>query len=154
VATHVSIVLRNHYFGRHEATRISGILGAGDFVFTRCAVGLRYVRVTGSTLFSRKCGLPTKSAALRTRPQHTTGGLFVDQLCAYCTVCFVLPNDKRTISDVAVVGVRVGDSGLYRNGVTRGSSGGHQRDPPLPLARSNSRCCRRRAWRRYCPSLE
>ena len=35
VATHVSIVLRNHYFGRHETTRISRIPAAGDFVSTR-----------------------------------------------------------------------------------------------------------------------
>ena len=138
VGTHVSTVLRNHYFGSHEANRISGIPGAGDFVFTRCAVGLHYVRVTGSTLFSRKYGLPIKSAALRTRSQHNTGGLFVDQLCAYCTVRFVLPNDKRTISDVAMARVRVGGRGLSRNGATSGISGGHQREPSLPLARSNS----------------
>jgi len=138
VATHVSIVLRNHYLGHHEATRILGIPGAGNFVFTWCAVGLRYVRLIGPTLFSRKRGLSTKSTALRTRPQPTAGGLLVDQLCAYCTFRFVLPNDKRTISDVAVVGIRVGGRGLYCNGNTRGSSGERQRDPPLPLARSNS----------------
>jgi hypothetical protein len=138
VATHVSTALRNHYFGRHEATRIPGILGTGNFIFTRCAVGLHYVRHTGPTLFSRECGLPTKSTALRTHPQHTAGGLFVDQLWAYRTVRFVFPHDQRTISDVAVVGVRVRGRGLYGNGVTRGISGGHQRDPPLPLARSNS----------------
>jgi hypothetical protein len=120
VAAHVSSLLRNHYFGRHEATRIHRIPGAGDFVFARCAVGLRDVCLTRPVLFSRKCGLPTKSTALRTHPQHTAGGLFLDQLCAYCTVCFVLPNDKRTISDVPVVGVRVGGRGLYCNGDTRG----------------------------------
>jgi hypothetical protein len=154
VATHVSIVLRSHYLGRHEATRIPGIPGVGNFVFTRSAVGLRYVRHTGPTLFSRKHGLSTKSTALRTHPQHTIGGLFVNQLCAYRTVRFVLPNDKRAISDVAMVRVRLGGRGLYGNGDTCGSSGGHQRDPSLPLARSNSRCRRRRAWGRHCLSLE
>ena len=154
VATHVSTALRKHYLGRHEATRIHRIHSAGNFVPTRYAVGVRYVCLTGPTLFSRKCGLQTKSTALRTHPQHTAGGLFFDQLSAYCTVRFVLPDDKRTISDVAVVGVRVGDCGLYCNGDTRGGSGGHQRDPSLSLARSNSRCRRGRAWRRYCLSLE
>jgi hypothetical protein len=71
-----------------------------------------------------------------------------------CIVRFVLSNDKRTISDVAVGGIRVGGRGLYYNGDTRGNSRGHQRDPSLPLARSNSRCCRRRAWGRHCLSLE
>ena len=154
MATHVSIVLRNHYFGRHEATRIPGIPGAGNFVFTTCALGLRNVRVARPTLFSRQCGLPTKSTTLRTHPQHTTGGLFVDQLCACCAVRFVLPDDKRTVSNVAVVGVRVGGRCLYCNGDTRGSSGGHQRRPSLPLARFNSRCRRGRDWGRDCASLE
>ena len=154
VATHVSTALRKHYFGRHEATRMHGILSAGNFISTRHALGLRYIRLTGPTLFSRKCGLQTKSTALRTHPQHTAGGLFFDQLSAYCTVRFVLPDDKRTISDVAVVGVHVGDCGLYCNGDTRGSSGGHQRDASLSLARSNSRYRRGCAWRRYCFSLE
>lgn len=108
VVIHVSITPRSHYFGHHEATRIPGIPGAGNFVSTRRAVGLRYVCLTGPPLFSRKCWLPLKSTALRARPQHTAGDLFVDQLSAYCAVRFVLPDDKRTISDVAVVGVRVG----------------------------------------------
>jgi hypothetical protein len=154
VATHVSTALRKHYLGRHEATRIHRIHSAGNFVSTRYAVGLRYVCLTGPTLFSRKCKLQIKSTALRTHPQLGAGGLFFGELSAYCTVRFVLPNDKRTISDVAVVGVRVGGRGLYCNGDTRGSSAGHQRDPPLPLARSNSRCRRGRAWGRHCPSLE
>jgi hypothetical protein len=33
--------------------------------------------------------------------------------------------DERTISDVAVVGLRVGGCGLHCNGDTRRSSGGH-----------------------------
>ena len=154
VATHVSTALRKHYLGRREATRIHRILSPGNFVSTRYAVGLRYVCHTGPTLFSRKCGLQTKSTALRTHTQHGAGGLFFRQLSAYCAVRFVLPNDKRTISDVALVGVRVGGCGLHCNGDTRGSSRGHQRVPPLPLARSNSRYRRDRAWRRYCLSLE
>ncbi len=36
----------------------------------------------------------------------------------------------------------------------RGTSGGHQRDPPLPLARSNSRCRRGSDRGRHCTSLE
>ena len=154
VATHVPEDRANQYRQCHEAARVFGIPCAWHFVFARQALGLHYIRRAGSTLFSRKCRLPIKSAALRTHPQHTTGGLFFEELSAYCTVRFVLLNDKRTISDVAVVGLRVGSPGLYRHGVTRGSSGGHQRDPPLPLARSNSRCRRRRAWRRHCLSLE
>ena len=126
---------------------------AGDFVFARCAVGLRYVRVTGPTLFSRKCWLQTKSTALRTHPQPAAGGVFFGELSAYCTVRFVFSNDQRSISDVPVVGVRVGGGRLYHHGDTRGISGRHQREPPLSVARSNSRCRRHLAWRRYCPSL-
>jgi len=154
VVIHVSIVLRSHYPDRHEAPYVSGIPGSRDFVAARGPVGLRYVRLTGPTLFSRQCGLQTKSTALRTHTQPGAGGLFFRQLSAHCTVRFVLPNDKRTISDVAMVGVRVGGGGLHCNGDTRGSSGGHQRNPPLPLARSDSRCRRDRAWRRHCISLE
>lgn len=154
VATHVSTALRKHYLRRHEATRIHRILSAGDFVSTWYAVGLRYVCRTGPALFSRECGLQTKSTALRTRRQHAAGGPFFDQLSAYCTVRFVLPDDQRTISDVSVARVRVVGRGLYCNGDTRGTSAGHERDPSLPNARFNSRCRRRRAWRWYCLSLE
>src|SRR5258705_10022356 len=96
------------------------MLSAGNFVSTRYAVGLHCVCFTGTTLFSRKCGLQTKSPALRRHPQHGAGGPFFGELSAYCTVRFVLPNDQRTISDVALVGLRVGGSGLYRHGDTRG----------------------------------
>ena len=125
VATHVSTPLRRHYLGRHEDTRLRGISGAGDFVFTRRAVGLRYVCNTWPTLFSRKCGLQNKSTALRRHPQHGAGGLFFEELSAYCPVRFVLHNDQRAIPDVAVVGLRVGGLGLYCNGATRGTGAGH-----------------------------
>src|SRR6266498_1308725 len=63
--------------GAHEAARIFGIPCAWHLVFARQALGLHYIRRAGSTLFSRKCRLPIKSAALRTDPQHPTGGLLV-----------------------------------------------------------------------------
>lgn len=127
VAAHVSIAHRNPYFSRHEAARISGIPGVGNFVFTRCALGLRYVRLARPAVFSRKCRLPLKSPALRVRPQHSTGDPFVDQLCAHRTVRFFLPGDKRAISDVSLVGVRLGGFGKHYHGSTGGIGGGHQR---------------------------
>ncbi len=154
MAIHVSIDRRNQYFRRYEAACVFGIPGAWHFVFPRNALGLRYIRVVRPTLFSRECRLPIKSAAVRTHPQHNTGGLLVNQLCAYRTVHLVLPNDKRTISHVAVVGIRLGSGGLHCNGDPSGSSGGHQRDRTLPLARSDFRRCRGPAWVRHSLSLE
>ena len=153
VASHIPTAIREHYFGRHENTRLPGIPGLGDFVFSRHAVGLCYVCHTGPALFSRQCRLPTKSAALRNDPKHTAGNLFVDQLWAYCTVRFVLPDDERTISNVAMVRVCLGGRGLPRHGYTCGNRGGRQRGPSLPRAGSNSRYCRRRARGRHCLPL-
>lgn len=154
VAAHVPDDRAKQYRRCHEAARVFGISGAWHFVFARQALGLHYIRRAGPTLFSRKCRLPIKSAPLRTHPQHTTSGLLVGQLRAYCTVRLVLLNDKRTVSHVAVVGVCLGRRGLYWNGDTGGSSGGHQRVGTLPLARSNSRHRWYCAWVGHCLSLD
>jgi len=134
VAAHVFTQLRTHYLRRHEDTRIRRILSAGDFVSTRYALGLHYVCRPGPALFSCQCGLQTKPTALRTRRQHPARAPFFNQLPAHRAVRFVLPNDQRTISDVAVAGVRVGSPGLYGNGAPRGTGAGHQRESSLPHA--------------------
>lgn len=118
VATHVSIDPLNHYLGRHEGARLSRIRGAGHFVFSPHSLGLRYVRRAGLALLSRKRRLPIKSTAMRTHPQSAVGSLFFRQLSAYCAVCFFLPYDQRTISDVAMVRIRLGGADFYRNGIT------------------------------------
>jgi hypothetical protein len=140
--------------GRHEAGRIFGIPGAGHFISAGQALGLYYIRRTGSSLFSRKCRLPTKSSAVRARPQPGTGDLLVDQLRAYHTFYLVLHNHQWTISDVAVAGICVGGPRLHCNGNTGGSRRGHHRLRTLPLARSNSRYRRSLDRSRHRLSLE
>ena len=151
---HVSIKPRNPYAGRHEATGVSGISGARYFVFARRPVGIHYVRGAGPALLSRKCRLPNKPSAVRAYAESSVSRLLAGQLSARRTVRLVLYHDERPISPVALVGIRLGRRGLYRNGDTGGISGGHQRDSPLPHAGLSSRCCWNHDWSLLSPAVE